>query len=111
MGRTELAANLFRVTQTEERIKNKGVSGQRNLEQTHFAVGKDVREIVQKNTGQKPENLEQEKRLPEVKKELKQGYRKMLKQNSKKRKIDFWHFSCFVIPQAGHNTFLRMEGS
>lgn len=86
MGRTELAANLFRVTQTEERIKNKGVTGQRNLEQTHFAVGKEVREIVQKNTGQSPENLEQEKRLPEVKKELKQGYRKMLKQDNRKGK-------------------------
>ncbi len=36
MGRTELAANLFRLTQTEERIKNKNIKGQANLEQTHF---------------------------------------------------------------------------
>ncbi|GHS98887.1 hypothetical protein FACS189421_08300 [Bacteroidia bacterium] len=41
MGRTELAANLFRITQTEERIKNKGIFGQDNLEQTHYQVGKE----------------------------------------------------------------------
>ena len=84
MGRTELAANLFRVTQTEEKIKNKGIFGQRNLEQTHYEVGKEVRDIVKKNTGQNPENLQQEKRLPEVKKELKQGYKRMLKEDKKK---------------------------
>lgn len=83
MGRTELAANLFRVTQTEERIKSKGVKGQRNLEQTHHNVGKEVRDIIKKNMGLKPEDLPQERRLPEVKKELKQGYRKMKKEDKK----------------------------
>lgn len=86
MGRTELAANLFRVTQTEERIKNKGISGQNNLEQTHFQVGKEVREIIQKNVGKNPENLPQEKQLPEVKKELKDGYKKMLKEDKSNKK-------------------------
>lgn len=84
MGRTELAANLFRVTQTEERIKNKKITGQSNLEQTHFQVGKEVRDIVQKNVGKNPENLPQEKELPDIKKELKQGYKKMLKEDKKK---------------------------
>lgn len=84
MGRTEIAANLFRVTQTEERIKNQNVTGQRNLEQTHLEVGKEVRKIVNKNVGTSPENLEQEKRLPEVKKEIKKGYRNMLKEDKKK---------------------------
>ena len=86
MGRTELAANLFRVTQTEERIKNKGIKGQVNLEQTHYNVGKEVRDIIQKNVGKSPENLPQEKQLPEVKKNLKDGYKKMLKEDSKKNK-------------------------
>jgi len=86
MGRTELAANLFRVTQTEERIKSKGIAGQNNLEQTHFQVGKEVREIIQKNAGKNPENLPQEKQLPEVKKELKEGYKKMLKEDKPKKK-------------------------
>jgi DNA-damage-inducible protein D len=86
MGRTELAANLFRVTQTEERIKNKNVTGQANLEQTHFQVGKEVREIIQKNVGKNPENLPLEKHLPEVKKELKAGYKKMQDDDKKRKK-------------------------
>ena len=79
MGRTELAANLFRVTQTEEYIKNKGVKGQAALEQTHYSVGRRVREIVKDNTDKNPENLQQEKGLPEIRKRLKAGYRKMKK--------------------------------
>ena len=84
MGRTELAANLFRITQTEERIKNKGVKGQNALEQTHYQVGKEVRKIVIENVGKTPENLIQEKELPNVKKELKDGYKKMLKEDKDK---------------------------
>lgn len=86
MGRTELAANLFRITQTEERIKSKKIKGQANLEQTHYEVGKEVRKIVQENVGKAPENLPQEKQLPEVKKELKEGYKKMLKEDKTKKK-------------------------
>ena len=86
MGRTELAANLFRITQTEEKIKNKGIKGQINLEQAHYQVGKDVRNIVHQNVGKVPENLLQEKELPNVKKELKEGYKKMLKEDNKKSK-------------------------
>ncbi len=83
MGRTELAANLFRVTQTEERIKNHGIKGQSGLEQTHYTVGREVRTIIEKNVGKSPENLAQEKELPEVKKELKKGYRNMRKIDKK----------------------------
>ncbi len=81
MGRTELAANLFRVTQTEENIKSKGITGQVNLEQTHYSIGRKVREIVEQNTGHKPENLPQEKKLPEIKKDLKKDYREMKKKD------------------------------
>lgn len=85
MGRTELAANLFRITQTEERIKSQNIQGQYALESTHFAVGKEVRDIVRRNTGVNPENLPQEKRLPDVKKELKSGFKKMEKLDSGKK--------------------------
>jgi len=81
MGRTELAANLFRVTQTEERIKNKKITGQLNLEHTHYQVGKEVREIIQKNVGKNPENLSLERQLSDVKKELKDGHKKMLQED------------------------------
>ena len=84
MGRTELAANLFRVTQTEERIKNKKIKGQLNLEQTHHEVGREVREMVKKNVGKTPENLPQEKQLSEIKKELKKGHHEMLKEDKHK---------------------------
>ena len=87
MGRTELAANLFRVTMAEERIKSRDIKGQSHLEQTHFDVGREVREMVVKNTGTTPEKLPQEKALPEVKKDLKSGYKEMTKlDNPKARK-------------------------
>lgn len=83
MGRTELAANLFRITQTEERIKSQNIEGQNALEHTHYNVGKEVRDMVMRNTGKAPENLPQEKRLPDVKKELKKGFREMKKIDKK----------------------------
>ena len=83
MGRTELAANLFRLTQTEEKIKNKRITGQANLEQTHFDVGREVRNIVQKNVGKNPENLPQEKDLPKIRKALKEGQKKMKREDDK----------------------------
>ena len=62
MGRAELAANLFRVTQTEEKIKNENITGQSNLENAHYKVGRSVRQIVKENTGQNPESLKQEEK-------------------------------------------------
>ena len=78
MSRTELAANLFRVTMTEENIRAKKIQGQKNLEDTHFNVGREVRNMVIKNTGIAPENLPQETKLPQVKKELKSDFKKLL---------------------------------
>jgi len=86
MGRTELAANLFRVTQTEERIKSKNITGQNALEKTHFNVGREVREIVQKNVGKSPEALPKERKIADVKKQVKDGYKKMSKEDNGKKK-------------------------
>ncbi len=82
MSRAELAANLFRTTMTEEKINNEGITGQRALEQAHQSVGHAVRKLVIENTGKAPENLPQRRKLPDVKKELKAGYRKMLKKDA-----------------------------
>ncbi|MEG1938700.1 MAG: hypothetical protein RR138_06400 [Akkermansia sp.] len=57
MSNTELAANLFRITQTEERIKSKNVRGQTNLENAAHNVGMEVRRIMIKNTGKAPESI------------------------------------------------------
>ncbi len=57
MGSTELAANLFRATQTEEKLRRDGVKGKKQANQTHFAVGKKVRETIEELGGTMPENL------------------------------------------------------
>ncbi|MBL8229088.1 MAG: hypothetical protein JNL98_11450 [Bryobacterales bacterium] len=57
MGRQELAANLFRITQTEAKIRNESVRGQRRLEETAESVGKTVRDTMISISGQTPESL------------------------------------------------------
>lgn len=83
MGRTELAANLFRITMTEEKIKNEQIKGQGNLEKAHQQIGQQVRNVVVQNTGRAPENLPVEKILPDVKKEIKEGYKEISNQDKK----------------------------
>lgn len=57
MGKTELAANLFRITQTEEKIRNEDISGQRPLERAAESVGRDVRDTMYRISGTRPERL------------------------------------------------------
>lgn len=57
MGSTELAANLFRATQTEEKLRNENIQGKQKANQTHFEVGKKVRQTIKEIGGTMPENL------------------------------------------------------
>lgn len=57
MGSTELAANLFRATQTEEKLKRENVQGKKQANQTHFEVGQKVRATIQELGGTMPEAL------------------------------------------------------
>ena len=57
MGSTELAANLFRTTQTEEKIRKENIRGKENANATHFEVGKKVRRVIKELGGTMPENL------------------------------------------------------
>lgn len=57
MGSTELAANLFRATQAEEKLRRDGVKGKQRANQTHFEVGRKVRETIRELGGTMPENL------------------------------------------------------
>jgi DNA-damage-inducible protein D len=57
MGSTELAANLFRATQTEEKLRRDQVSGKTQANQTHHQVGHKVRQTIQELGGTMPENL------------------------------------------------------
>ena len=57
MGSTELAANLFRATQTEEKLRRDKVSGKQKANQTNFEVGKKVRQTIDELGGTMPEAL------------------------------------------------------
>jgi len=57
MGSTELAANLFRATQTEEKLRRDKVKGKTQANQTHYEVGKKVRQTIQELGGTMPEDL------------------------------------------------------
>ncbi len=57
MGSTELAANLFRATQTEEKLKRENIKGKQNANKTHYEVGKKVRKTIEEIGGEMPENL------------------------------------------------------
>ncbi len=66
MGSEELAANLFRITQTESKLKRDNISTEKEANNTHYNIGKNIREVIAKNGGTMPEDL------PTPKKSLKQ---------------------------------------
>ena len=57
MGSTELAANLFRATQTEEKLRRENIKGKIKANQTHYEVGKKVRQTIKELGGTMPEDL------------------------------------------------------
>jgi DNA-damage-inducible protein D len=57
MGSEELAANLFRITQTESKLKKDNVCGEGNAIDTHYEVGKEVRNTIERLGGTMPEDL------------------------------------------------------
>ncbi|MCC6371435.1 MAG: DNA damage-inducible protein D, partial [Bacteroidia bacterium] len=57
MGSTELAANLFRATQAEEKLKRENIKGKQKANEAHLEVGKKVRQTIQELGGTMPENL------------------------------------------------------
>ena len=73
MGSVELAANLFRITQTEEKLKNDHVDNKNDANITHYNMGRDIREFIAKRGGTMPEDL------PTPEKSLKE----LIKENSK----------------------------
>ena len=75
MGGTELAANLFRITQTEEKIRLENIVGQRNLETAHESVGRRVRKAMIDISNTRPEDLSLEPRISEAKKAIKHAQR------------------------------------
>ena len=66
MGSDELIANLFRISQTEQKLRKDNVKGEKEANKTHYRIGKNIREVIAKNGGTMPEEL------PAPKKSLKQ---------------------------------------
>lgn len=70
MGGTELAANLFRITQTEEKMRREGTDTPEKANATHYAVGKAVRDTIASLGGTMPENLPvPDKSIPQIESE------------------------------------------
>jgi DNA-damage-inducible protein D len=57
MGSDELAANIFRASQTKQKLERDQVQGKEQANQTHFEVGSKVRQTIQDLGGTMPENL------------------------------------------------------
>ena len=66
MGSDELIANLFRISQTEQKLRKDNISGEKEANKTHYNIGKNIREVIEKNGGTMPEDL------PTPRKSLKQ---------------------------------------
>ncbi len=70
-GGQELAANYFRITQTEAKLKRENTKGDVESQRAHFEIGKKVRNAIKDMGGEMPENLAPEKHIRIVKKEVK----------------------------------------
>lgn len=80
MGSTELAANLFRATQTDEKIRRENIKGKAKANQTHFEVGAKVRQTIKELGGTMPEDLPTpEKSIKQIERE--QEKKKLNKKN------------------------------
>ena len=80
MGSTELIANLFRISQTEEKLRKDNIQGADKATQTHYAVGREVRKAIEKIGGTMPEDLPTpEKSIQQIEKEQMERLKKKAK--------------------------------
>lgn len=70
MGSEELSANLFRITQTESKLKNENIKIEKEANKAHYEVGSEIRSTIKKLGGTMPEKLPTpEKSLKELEKD------------------------------------------
>ncbi|CAN5804546.1 DNA damage-inducible protein D [soil metagenome] len=86
MGSTELAANLFRATQTEEKLKREKIKGKKEANKTHFDVGKKVRQTIKELGGIMPENLPGEESIKKIEAKKKKALNPEIKKKAFKKK-------------------------
>ena len=78
MGSDELIANLFRISQTEQKLKKDNIQTEKEANETHYNIGKNIREVIAKNGGTMPEDLPTPtKSLKQLEKEQKKELTKM----------------------------------
>ncbi len=77
MGREELAANDFRITQTEGKLRNERIIGQSRAMQTHHEVGRKVREAIEEIGGIMPEDLPPEPSIKPLIDEKRRRHKKL----------------------------------
>ncbi len=77
MGSDELIANLFRISQTEQKFRKDNIKTEKEANDTHYTIGKNIREVIAKNGGTMPEDLPTpEKSLKQLEKENNKSLRK-----------------------------------
>jgi len=79
MGSAELAANLFRATQTEEKLRRENIKGKQKANQTHYEVGTKVRKTIKEIGGTMPENLPAPDSIKKMERKLKSNEKKTLR--------------------------------
>jgi DNA-damage-inducible protein D len=83
MGITELAANTFRVTQTAERLKHTNASGVKQASTVAHQVGQEVRTVMIRSSGKRPEDLPLEEDMNNVKRGIKSTHKEIKKIDAK----------------------------
>jgi DNA-damage-inducible protein D len=86
MGKRELAGNLFRLTETEAKLKSENIQGQKPAENVAFNVGRRVRSMMIENTGTRPELLPLTSDIKKVHKGLKQTAKELKIRDTTKKK-------------------------
>ena len=77
MGSDELIANLFRISQTEQKLRKDKIDSEIEANKTHYTIGNNIREVIAKNGGTMPEDLPTpEKSLKQLEKENKKSLKK-----------------------------------
>ena len=75
MGSDELTTNLFRISQTEQKLKNDNIKGENNANNIHYNMGRDIRNFIKTQGGTMPEDLPTpEKSLKQIEKENKNKF-------------------------------------
>ncbi|WP_338329749.1 DNA damage-inducible protein D [Commensalibacter sp. Nvir] len=102
MGYTELAANIFRVTQTEEKLRRDNRVSKKHAFHTHYEVGKKIRQLMLQISGVTPENLPLAQDIKEVERQLPDAKLQTLIPSKKQRiaidlRHDLWKYALLIM--------------